>query len=104
MSGALTIGAAALPGLVASTHCVVMCGGISTALGLATAKDHNGRPRASLLIGYQFGRISSYALAGLLFAGVLGSAIAVLDIEAVRQTLRVFTALALLLAALVALG
>jgi sulfite exporter TauE/SafE len=104
MTGALTIGAALLLGLVASGHCVVMCGGISTALGLATAKDRNGNPRALLLIGYQLGRISAYALAGLLFAGVLGGAIALLDIEAVRGTLRLLSALALLIAALVALG
>lgn len=104
MNGTLTLGAALLLGLVASTHCVVMCGGISTALGLATAKGRNGRPRALLLIGYQLGRISSYALAGLLFAGILGRAIAVLDIEAVRGTLRAVSALALLLAALVAFG
>lgn len=104
MSGVLTVGAAALLGLVASGHCVVMCGGISTALGLATAKDRNGRPRALLLIHYQLGRISSYALAGLLFAGLLGGALAVLDIEAVGRTLRVLSACTLLLAALVAFG
>lgn len=104
MSNALTIGAAALLGLAASSHCIVMCGGISSALGVATAKDRNGRPHALLLIHYQLGRISSYALAGLLFAGVLGGAIAVLDIEAVRRTLRVVSALALLLGALVAFG
>lgn len=104
MSGALTLGAAVLLGLVASSHCVVMCGGISTALSLATAKDRNGRPRASLLIHYQLGRIGSYALAGLLFAGLLGGAVAALDIEAVGRTLRVLSAFALLLAALVAFG
>jgi sulfite exporter TauE/SafE len=81
-----------------------MCGGISAALGLATAKNRNGRPRAILLSCYQLGRIASYALAGLLFAGVLGGAIAMLDIEAVRRTLRGLSALALLLGALVVFG
>jgi uncharacterized protein len=57
-----------------------------------------------LLVGYQLGRISSYALAGFLFAGMLGGAIALLDIEAVRSTLRIMSGFALLLAALVALG
>jgi sulfite exporter TauE/SafE len=104
MSSGLTLGAALLLGLVASGHCLVMCGGISMALGVATAKDRNGRPRAALLVGYQLGRISSYALAGLLFAGVLGAAIAVLDIEAVRRALRALSAFALLLGALVAFG
>lgn len=104
MTGALTYGAALSLGLAASGHCLVMCGGISTALGLATAKDANGRARPTLLMGYQLGRITSYALAGLLFAGLLGSLIALLDIESVRRTLRVLSALALLLGAFVAFG
>ncbi|MBM0108169.1 sulfite exporter TauE/SafE family protein [Steroidobacter sp. S1-65] len=104
MSGVLTVGAAALLGLVASGHCVVMCGGISTALGLATAKDRNGRPRAWLLIHYQLGRITSYALAGLLFASMLGGFVAALDIEVIGNTLRALSALTLLLAALVTFG
>lgn len=104
MNGTLTFGAALLLGLAASGHCLVMCGGISTALGLATAKDANGRARPALLMGYQLGRIASYSLAGLLFAGILGGLIALLDIEAVRRTLRALSALALLLGAFVAFG
>lgn len=79
MNGTLTLGAALLLGLAASGHCVVMCGGISSALGLATAKNASGRPRPSLLVGYQLGRITSYSLAGLLFAGLLGGLITLLD-------------------------
>ena len=67
MIDGLTLGAALLLGLAASGHCLVMCGGISAALGIATAKAANGRPRAGLLLGYQAGRIASYGLAGLLF-------------------------------------
>jgi sulfite exporter TauE/SafE len=104
MNASLTLGAALLLGLAASGHCLVMCGGISTALGFATAKDMNGRVRPTLLISYQVGRIVSYSLAGLLFAGVLGSLIALLDIEAVRRTLRALSAVALLFGALVAFG
>jgi sulfite exporter TauE/SafE len=101
---ALTLTAALLLGLAASGHCVVMCGGISSALSLATARNANGRPRPALLFGYQLGRIASYTLAGLLFGGVLGGVIRLLDIESVRATLRAFSALALLFAALVMLG
>ncbi|MCW5578441.1 MAG: sulfite exporter TauE/SafE family protein, partial [Dokdonella sp.] len=89
MSQAPTLLAALLLGLAASGHCLVMCGGISAALGIATAKGADGRPRRALLVAYQFGRISSYALAGLLLGGVLGGAIALLDNETVRRTLRV---------------
>lgn len=104
MNATLTLGAAFLLGLAASGHCIVMCGGISGALGLATARDAKGRMQPSLLIGYQVGRILSYSLAGLLFAGLLGGVIAMLDIEAVRQILRAISAAALLLAALAAFG
>jgi sulfite exporter TauE/SafE len=101
---ALTLTAALLLGLAASGHCVVMCGGISSALSLATAKNAAGRPQPRLLLGYQLGRITSYALAGLLFGGVLGGLIRLLDVESVRVALRAFSAIALLFAALVVLG
>ena len=104
MNGTLTMGAALLLGLAASGHCLVMCGGISSALGIATAKGADGRPQRRLLVAYQAGRISSYALAGLLFAGMLGGAIALLDIEIVRRSLRGLSAAALLVGALVAFG
>ena len=104
MNGMLTLGAAVLLGLAASGHCLVMCGGISAALGMAAAKDSEGRTRLPLLIGYQLGRMSAYSLAGLMLAGIFGVLIGLLDIEAVRRTLRVLSALALVLAALVAFG
>jgi len=104
MSGPLTLGAALLLGLAASGHCLVMCGGISAALGLATARGAQGRPRGALLAGYQAGRIASYALAGLLAGGLLGGLVALLDVEAVRRTLRALGAGALLLGALAAFG
>ncbi|HMM66487.1 MAG TPA: sulfite exporter TauE/SafE family protein [Dokdonella sp.] len=104
MNGSLTIAAALLLGLLASGHCMLMCGGISMALGVATAKEANGRPRRGLLLGYQLGRILSYTLAGLLIGTVGGALIALLDIERVRLALRFASAAALLLAALVMLG
>jgi uncharacterized protein len=104
MNGSLTIAAALLLGLLASGHCMLMCGGISAALGVATGKDACGRPRRSLLIAYQLGRISSYTLAGLLIGTLGGALIALLDIEYVRLGLRIASAAALLLAALVMFG
>lgn len=104
MNGVLTLGAAVLLGLAASGHCLVMCGGISAALGMAAAKDRAGRTRAPILACYQLGRISAYSLAGLLLAGIFGGLISLLDIELVRRTLRAVSAFALLLAALVAFG
>lgn len=99
-----TIGAVLLLGFAASGHCLVMCGGITAALGMAAARDAKGRTRLTLLMGYQLGRIGSYSLAGLLLGGIFGGLVALLDIELIRQALRAFSALALLLAALAAFG
>jgi len=104
MTGMLTMGAAFLLGLAGSGHCLAMCGGVTAALGLATARDASGRPRPALLLGCQIGRIVSYSLAGLLFAGALGGVVAFLDVDLVRKALRALAALALLFAALVAFG
>jgi sulfite exporter TauE/SafE len=104
MSELLTIGGTFLLGLAASGHCLAMCGGLTAALGLATARTEDGRVRPWLLLGYQLGRIASYSLAGLLFAGALGGAIALLDIESVRRVLRGLAALTLLVGALAAFG
>jgi sulfite exporter TauE/SafE len=104
MNMVVTLTAALLLGFTASGHCLAMCGGITTALGVATARAADGRQRLSLLVCYQLGRILSYSIAGLLFAGTLGGLIALLDIESVRLALRALSALALLLAALVAFG
>jgi sulfite exporter TauE/SafE len=104
MNGMLTPAAALALGLVASTHCALMCGGITAALGLASARDAHGRPLLRLLLGYQLGRVCSYALAGVLLAGLLGGIVGWLDIEVVRRVLRAFAALVLLVAALAAFG
>ena len=104
MSGELTVLAALLLGLLASGHCVLMCGGITAALGLATARDAQGRPRRRLLLGYQLGRVLSYTLAGLLIGTLGGALIALLDGDRVRLGLRAASAAALLVAALVMLG
>ena len=93
MTGGLTLGAALMLGFAASGHCLAMCGGISAALGLATAKTRDGQPRASLLVAYQVGRMLSYAIAGALLGGVLGLIVSWLDFDAVRLALRALSAL-----------
>ena len=104
MSGGLTLGAALILGIAASGHCLVMCGGISSALGLASAKAADGKPRMTLIVAYQFGRIVSYAIAGALLGGAVGAVVDWLDMDTVRRGLRVLSAAALLVAALVAFG
>jgi len=61
--------AALVAGLVGSTHCLGMCGGIAGALGLAA----NGR--GPLVTAYSAGRIGSYAVAGAI-AGAAGAGLA----------------------------
>lgn len=104
MNDPLTLGAALLLGLAASAHCVVMCGGIAGALGLATERDARGRLQLRLLVGYQLGRVLSYSLAGLLFAGALGGALTLVDSDGVRRALRMLAAGMFAFAALVAFG
>lgn len=104
MTGGITLGAALLLGFAASGHCLAMCGGISGALGIATAKQADGRPRAALLVAYQLGRMLSYAIAGGLIGGLLGFVVAWIDVNALHTGLRVLSAVALVVAAFVALG
>lgn len=104
MTASLTIAAAALLGVFASGHCLLMCGGISAALGSATARGADGRPRHALMLGYQIGRLASYTLVGFA-AGWLGHmAISWLQIDAVTVGLRVVAGLVMLLSAGALLG
>lgn len=53
-----------LLGFMGSAHCLGMCGGISAALGAA-----NGRNTFSLSVGYNLGRVVSYAVLGAIVGG-----------------------------------
>ena len=55
---------ALIAGIFGSLHCVAMCGGIATALGVSTSGKHS----KLLSLAYQLGRITSYAIAGALVA------------------------------------
>jgi sulfite exporter TauE/SafE len=63
-------GAAFLMGLLGGVHCVGMCGGIVSAL---VGAGGEGFPRWKLRLGYNLGRIASYATAGAV-AGTVGGA------------------------------
>jgi uncharacterized protein len=63
-------GAAFLVGILGGVHCVGMCGGIVSALVGAGGAEF---PRWKLRLGYNFGRIASYAMAGAV-AGTVGGA------------------------------
>ncbi len=73
-------------GLMGSGHCVAMCGGIISSLSITTKTAYNEKSEKNISIRelnnkssswlpillYQIGRISSYALAGLL-VGIVGN-------------------------------
>jgi sulfite exporter TauE/SafE len=64
-------------GLLGSTHCVVMCGGVvaMTCSALPLAKQLSTRAQLPYTLAYNAGRIVSYSTAGAL-AGAIGAAFA----------------------------
>ncbi|MEN6670165.1 sulfite exporter TauE/SafE family protein [Psychrobacter sp. B38] len=72
MTTALLV-AALLMGFFGSPHCLGMCGGLVTAFGLSM-KEVSPAKRRALVITYHIGRLSSYALLGLL-AGLIGTTV-----------------------------
>ena len=61
----MSLATAFLLGLLSSAHCVGMCGGIMGALTMAIPAEARQR-RLQLLLSYNFGRIASYVLMGIL--------------------------------------
>lgn len=92
MSGGFTLAGALVLGLLASGHCLLMCGGISGALAAVTRAGANGKPRLDLLIAYQIGRITSYGLAGASLGAVGAGALQLIGRSDVQATLRLLSA------------
>jgi hypothetical protein len=66
MTTEMTLVSAFLVGLLGSTHCIGMCGGIVGALTFGLKEDIRRSPRSllSYLLAYNIGRIASYVTAG----------------------------------------
>lgn len=63
LTGLLTMG------LTSGAHCIGMCGGIAAALGFAVDPQRTSlSQRLPVLLGYNFGRVISYSIAG----GIVG--------------------------------
>jgi sulfite exporter TauE/SafE len=88
VNGTLTLSAAFVLGLLASGHCLLMCGGLSAALAIGLRRDARGGTPWRLLAGVQLGRIASYALAGASLAGAGAWLVRAVDQETVRVALR----------------
>jgi sulfite exporter TauE/SafE len=82
MPAELSFVTAILVGLLGSTHCIGMCGGIVGALNMGIGKEPGQRPKslAAYHLAYNCGRIGSYLLVGLL-AGGLGSSLVKLGVS-----------------------
>ena len=93
MTGGFTLVGALTLGLLASGHCLLMCGGISGALAMVTRTRANGKPRMDLLLAYQVGRIGSYALAGASLGAIGAAFLQLIGQPDVQQMLRVASAL-----------
>ena len=65
--------AALLLGVVGSTHCIGMCGGISAALSFALGPRKSALQRHALLVLMGLGRVCSYAAAGAVAGALLPS-------------------------------
>ena len=65
-----TFTAAFMLGLLGGAHCITMCGGLASALGMQTSRSAGGP--MPLILAYNAGRLASYAMAGLIlgFAGL----------------------------------
>lgn len=80
----VTLISALLVGLLGSTHCLGMCGGIVGSLSLATP---GGRPwwwQMLQLLAFNLGRISSYAIAGALLGWLSGQALGAMPAPGAR--------------------
>ena len=78
----LTFAAAVIVGLLGSSHCLGMCGGIVAAFNMGVADGPASKPRSLFIyqLSYNAGRICSYLLVGLL-AGSLGAGLAQLGVS-----------------------
>jgi len=81
MTTEMTLIAALLAGLLGSTHCLAMCGGIAGGLGMGLPEERRTAPRLlGYLLLYNLGRITSYSIAGAVAGGIglwLGSMVEV---------------------------
>lgn len=78
----LGFGAAIVVGLLGSSHCIGMCGGIVAALNMGLQDEISSRPKSLFFyhLAYNSGRIASYLLVGGL-AGGLGASLSQLGVS-----------------------
>ncbi|MEK7666447.1 MAG: sulfite exporter TauE/SafE family protein, partial [Pseudomonadota bacterium] len=93
MTTDVTLLSAFLVGLLGSTHCLGMCGGIVSALTFGLRDDLRRSPwtLGPYLLAYNAGRISSYVVAGAIAGAVGAGAFGVLPSSAARWAVKLVT-------------
>ena len=84
------LGAAVLAGLVGSSHCAAMCGGIAAAFGARPATPYGMVGRT---VRFNLGRLAGYALVGALLNAVLSAGGGLLPVTQASLALRLIAAL-----------
>ncbi len=85
-----------LVGLLGGTHCLVMCGGIVSALSMGPSPQlPNSRRQWPLQLAYNLGRISGYALAGAALGAVGQAGLLLNHLLPVQMALYVLSSLLL---------
>jgi len=92
--------AALLIGLLGAGHCLGMCSGIASAITFSVKEQPSKLSAWSSLCLYNFGRISSYALAGAFFAGSSAALMVFIGGKETLIYLRLIAAMLMLLLAL----
>ena len=82
-------------GILGSGHCLGMCGGLASAFSL-TIKSSGPLGKASKLLGFQLGRITSYMLIALLFGYSMQTLTQWLAVKPLLNGLRIFANLMLI--------
>ena len=93
MTGDVTLLSAFLVGLLGSTHCLGMCGGIVSALTFGLREDLRRSPwtLAPYLLAYNAGRIGSYVVAGTIVGAVGAGALGVMPSNTTRWAVKFVT-------------
>lgn len=94
----ISLSAAFVAGAVGSVHCLAMCGGLASALGMRSRNAPAAALRDAWL--YHCGRLGGYGLAGALFGALGATLLATLNLPLLAATARVGAGLLVVLAAL----
>jgi sulfite exporter TauE/SafE len=95
---AVLVASALLMGLFGGAHCVTMCGGVVGVLSAGIPPCARGRTIATMryALGYNVGRVASYAIAGAVAGGIGAIATEIAPVHAAQVALRIAAALLML--------